>query len=105
VAFPHTLRFVLRPAAPHRTIALCSAGGALDCASVRGGRLSGRSHGSCDAAAARRHLAGTPPEWTGFAQRNAELAARLAADGGAGSPESIKDQIHPDERTRGSSLR
>jgi hypothetical protein len=29
------------------------------------------------AAAARRHLAATPPEWTAFAQRNAELAARL----------------------------
>jgi excinuclease ABC subunit C len=71
---------------------------------IRGGRLSGWSQGSGAAAAARRHRAGTPPEWTGFAQRNAELAARLAADDGARSPGSIKDQIHPNERTRGSSL-
>ena len=28
--------------------------------------------------AARRHLAATPPEWTEFAQRNAELSARLS---------------------------
>jgi hypothetical protein len=53
---------------------------------VRAGRLSGWSQGSCDAAAGRRHLGGTPPAWTGFAQRNAELAARLGVDGGAGSP-------------------
>jgi excinuclease ABC subunit C len=56
---------------------------------IRGGRLSGWSQGSCDAATARRHLDGTPPEWTGFAQRNAELAARLAAgDGGGGDERS-----------------
>ena len=49
---------------------------------IRRGRLSGWSQGRCDAGSARRHRAATPPEWTGFAQRNAELAARLAADGG-----------------------
>jgi excinuclease ABC subunit C len=45
---------------------------------VRGGRLSGWTQRTCGAAAAGRHLAGTPPEWAGFARRNAELAARLA---------------------------
>jgi excinuclease ABC subunit C len=49
---------------------------------VRGGRLCGWSQGSCDAAAARRLLAANPAGWNGFAQRNAELAARLADDGG-----------------------
>ena len=72
---------------------------------IRRGRLSEWSQGACDAADARRHVAGTPPEWTGFAQRNADLAARLAADGGARSPESGQDHIHPNERTRGSSPR
>jgi excinuclease ABC subunit C len=48
---------------------------------VRAGRLSGWSAGRCDATAARPRLAATPPGWTGFAQRNAELAARLAAYG------------------------
>jgi excinuclease ABC subunit C len=70
---------------------------------IRAGRLSGWSQGSCDAAAARRQLAGTPAEWTGFAQRNAELAARLAADGGDRFPASNEDPIHSNERTRGSS--
>jgi excinuclease ABC subunit C len=46
---------------------------------VRGGRLTGWTQRACGAATARRHLGTTPPEWTGFAQRNAELAARLAA--------------------------
>ena len=45
---------------------------------VRGGRLSGWTQRACGAATARRHLAATPPEWAGFARRNAELAARLA---------------------------
>jgi excinuclease ABC subunit C len=81
------------------------ADGTLVCFTIRRGRLSGWSQGACDAAAARRHVAGTPPEWTGFAQRNADLAARLAADGGARSPASMQDQIHRNERTRGSSLR
>jgi hypothetical protein len=63
-------------------------------------------HSSCSIVNHRSSAPGiTPPEWTEFAQRNAELAARLAADGGARSPESMKDQIHPDERTRGSSIR
>lgn len=62
------------------------ADGALVRFTIRRGRLSGWSQDSCDAAAGRLHLRGTPPEWIGFAQRNAELAARLAADGDARSP-------------------
>ena len=46
---------------------------------VRGGRLSGWSQRACGAAAARREVAATPPEWAGFARRNAELAARLVS--------------------------
>lgn len=45
---------------------------------VRGGYLSRWSQRACGRAAASRHLAGTPAEWAAFAQRNAELAARLA---------------------------
>jgi excinuclease ABC subunit C len=44
---------------------------------IRGGRMSGWRQRPCGAAAARRHLAGTPPRWAEFARRNAELAARL----------------------------
>jgi excinuclease ABC subunit C len=44
---------------------------------IRVGRLAGWTLRACGAAAARRHLAATPPEWAAFAQRNAELAARL----------------------------
>jgi excinuclease ABC subunit C len=45
---------------------------------VRGGRLTGWTRRACGAASARLYLSETPPEWAGFAQRNAELAARLA---------------------------
>jgi excinuclease ABC subunit C len=68
------------------------ADGALVRFTIRGGRLSGWYQDRCDAAAARRQQAATPPEWAAFAQRNAELAARLA------------DHNHLNERTRGSSL-
>jgi excinuclease ABC subunit C len=44
---------------------------------IRGGRMRGWRQRPCGAAAARRHLAGTPAGWTPFARRNAELAARL----------------------------
>lgn len=44
---------------------------------IRGGYLSGWSQRGCGAAAARRHLAGTPTGWAAFARRNAELAASL----------------------------
>lgn len=46
---------------------------------VRRGRLCGWTQRACGAATARRHLVATPPEWAGFARRNAMLAARLAA--------------------------
>jgi len=45
---------------------------------VRGGRLGEWTQRSCAESAARRQLAATPPEWTSFAQRAAELAALLA---------------------------
>jgi excinuclease ABC subunit C len=44
---------------------------------IRDGRMRGWRQRPCGAAAARRHLAGTPPGWADFARRNAELAARL----------------------------
>lgn len=53
--------------------------GTLISFAVRAGRLVGWTSRACGEAAASRHLAGTPPEWTAFARRNAELAARLAA--------------------------
>jgi excinuclease ABC subunit C len=47
---------------------------------IRDGRMRGwRQQRPCGVAAARRHLAGTPPGWAGFARRNAELAARLSS--------------------------
>ncbi len=47
---------------------------------IRAGRLSGWAQRACGEAAARRHLARTPLQWAPFAQRNAALAARLAAE-------------------------
>jgi len=55
------------------------ADGVLLCFTVRGGRLSGWTQRACDDAAGRRLAAATPPEWAGFARRNAELAARLVS--------------------------
>ena len=46
---------------------------------VRGGRLSGWAQRACAAASARGPVAATPPEWAGFARRNAELAACLVS--------------------------
>jgi len=54
------------------------AGGTLVQFEVRGGRLSRWRQRSCSAAAARRRVAATPAAWLEFAQRNAELAARLS---------------------------
>jgi len=48
---------------------------------IRDGRMRGWRQLSCGAAAARRHLTGTPPGWADFARRNAELAARLRSAG------------------------
>ncbi|HWM98450.1 MAG TPA: hypothetical protein VNO54_15505 [Streptosporangiaceae bacterium] len=44
---------------------------------IRDGRMRVWRQRPCGAAAARRHLTGTPPGWARFARRNAELAARL----------------------------
>jgi excinuclease ABC subunit C len=46
---------------------------------VAGGRMCGWRQYSCTAAQAQRWLAATPPSWREFADRNALLAARLAA--------------------------
>lgn len=54
------------------------ADGLLVCFTIRGGRLTGWSQRASTAKAARRHLDATPAEWTDFAARNAELAARLS---------------------------
>jgi len=61
------------------------AGGLLIRFTVRGGRLSGWTQRACGVATARRHVAATPPEWAGFARRNAELAATLRPVSAPGS--------------------
>ncbi|HTW04818.1 MAG TPA: hypothetical protein VMF87_31285 [Streptosporangiaceae bacterium] len=53
------------------------AGGVLVSLGVRGGRLCRWLQRSCEQEPAGLLAAGTPPEWRRFAQRNAELAARL----------------------------
>jgi excinuclease ABC subunit C len=45
---------------------------------IRGGRLDGWTQRPSTEAAALSKVAGTPPGWSGFAQRNAALAARLS---------------------------
>jgi excinuclease ABC subunit C len=55
------------------------ADGMLVSFAMRGGRVTGWTQRACGAAAARERLAATPPEWSAFAQRNAELAARLVS--------------------------
>lgn len=45
---------------------------------VRGGHLTEWTQRACGAASARRHVSATPPDWAGFAQRNAALAASLS---------------------------
>jgi len=51
--------------------------GVLVSFAIRTGRLTGWTQRACGQSAARRHLERTPPDWAPFAQRNAELAARL----------------------------
>jgi hypothetical protein len=53
------------------------AGGVLVCFEIRGGRMPGWRQRPCTAAAARRYLERSAPGWAAFAQRSAELAARL----------------------------
>jgi excinuclease UvrABC nuclease subunit len=57
------------------------AGGVLVCFEIRGGRMSGWRQRPCPAAAARRYLDRSAPGWAAFAQRSAELAARLRSPG------------------------
>jgi excinuclease ABC subunit C len=52
-------------------------GGVLVTLGIRGGRLTRWRQRSCGPESAGRLAAGTPGEWRPFAQRNAELAARL----------------------------
>jgi excinuclease ABC subunit C len=44
---------------------------------IRAGRLSAWTQRPCGAATARDRLAATPPEWRAFADRTAQLAAKL----------------------------
>jgi excinuclease ABC subunit C len=44
---------------------------------IRGGLLTSWTQRACAEPAARRYLGQTPPDWTGFAARNAALAAHL----------------------------
>ena len=53
-------------------------GGVLTSFISRGGQVREWIQSSCPRTEAAAHLAGTPPDWAGFAQRNAELAAALA---------------------------
>jgi excinuclease ABC subunit C len=57
------------------------AGGTLIHFAFRGGRLCEWTQRPCAEATACRQVAATPPEWTPFAQRTADLAARLSASG------------------------
>lgn len=54
------------------------AGGLLVSFTIRDGRLCGWTQRRCSPEAAAKRLATTPPSWTTFAQRNADLAAALA---------------------------
>jgi excinuclease ABC subunit C len=57
------------------------ADGVLVAFEIRDGRLDGWSQRAATPRSAERRVAATPPEWTAFAQRNAELAARLVRAG------------------------
>jgi excinuclease ABC subunit C len=53
---------------------------------IRGGRLCQWSQRRCSQSRAAPQLAATPADWTGFAQRNAELAAALAERSAEAAP-------------------
>lgn len=55
------------------------ADGMLICFAIRGGRLGSWTQRPCSQADAAPLVAACPAQWTRFARRNAELAARLAA--------------------------
>ncbi|WP_330186395.1 hypothetical protein KZZ52_21540 [Dactylosporangium sp. AC04546] len=56
-------------------------GGVLLTLTVRAGRIIDWTQRACGERAAAPHLAATPPGWTGYVQRNAELAAALTTAG------------------------
>ena len=72
-----------------RVLGVSAAEPALTGFAVRGGYLTGWTQRGCGEASARRHLSKTPPEWAGFAQRNAELAARLAGSTGSAASAAV----------------
>jgi excinuclease ABC subunit C len=58
-------------------------GGVLTSFIVRHGQVREWAQAACPESAAAARLAGTPPDWAGFAQRNAELAAALSSRRGS----------------------
>jgi excinuclease ABC subunit C len=58
-------------------------GGVLSSFIVRRGRMCEWTQAPCPESGAAARLAGTPPDWAGFAQRNAELAAALSSRRGS----------------------
>ena len=56
--------------------------GVLSSFTVRRGRVCEWAQAACPESGAAARLAGTPPDWAGFAQRNAELAAALSSGRG-----------------------
>jgi excinuclease ABC subunit C len=59
------------------------AGGVLTSFIVRRGQVREWAQAACPESDAASRLAGTPPDWAGFAQRNAELAAALTSRRGS----------------------
>ena len=58
-------------------------GGVLSSFIVRRGQVCEWAQAACPESDAAARLAGTPPDWAGFAQRNAELAAALTSRRGS----------------------
>jgi excinuclease ABC subunit C len=58
-------------------------GGVLTSFVVRRGQVREWAQAACPESEAASRLAATPPDWAGFAQRNAELAAALASKRGS----------------------
>jgi excinuclease ABC subunit C len=58
-------------------------GGVLSSFVVRRGRVCEWAQTACPESDAAARLAGTPPDWAGFARRNAELAAALSSRRGS----------------------
>ncbi|MFY9865106.1 MAG: hypothetical protein WAK58_14945, partial [Trebonia sp.] len=58
-------------------------GGVLSSFIVRRGQVCEWAQAACPESNAAARLASTPPDWAGFAQRNAELAAALSSRRGS----------------------